>query len=142
MDSEGSMDIVITNATIVTCDPGRTILYDSAIAVRDSAIAAVGATEELTARFPGAEVVDGRGKTVFPGLVNCHTHLLATADRGILEDFGFPTTLRFPATTRSLLSVEERQVMATLGVLESIRQRGHNPAGNFRPCGGVHARPG
>ena len=115
------METIITNATIVTGDAGRTILYDSAIVVQDSTIAALGPSEEILARFPGAEVVNGKGKAVFPGLVNCHTHLLATADRGILEDFGFPTTLRFPTSTRSLLTVEERQVIATLGALEAIR---------------------
>ena len=115
------METVIANTTIVTGDAGRTILYDSAIAIRDASIAAVGPTEQVVGSFPGAEVIDGRGKAVFPGLVNCHTHLLATADRGILEDFGFPTTLRFPVTTRSLLTAEERQVIAALGVVEAIR---------------------
>ena len=112
------MATILTNATIVTGDPGRTILYDSALAVLGSVIAAVGDSEEIQARFPESEIIDCRGKAVFPGLVNCHTHLLATADRGILEDFGFPTTLRFAETTRSLLSTEERKVIATLGALK------------------------
>ena len=115
------MTTIIKNATIVTGDAGRTVLHDSAIAVDADRITAVGATNDLLASNPGAEQIDGSGKAVFPGLVNCHTHLLATADRGILEDFGFPTTLRFPVTTRSLLTQEERQVMAVLGALEAIR---------------------
>ncbi|MCH8352088.1 MAG: amidohydrolase family protein [Chloroflexi bacterium] len=115
------MTTIIKNATIVTGDAGRTVLHDSAIAVDADRITAVGATNDLLASNPGAEQIDGSGKSVFPGLVNCHTHLLATADRGILEDFGFPTTLRFPVTTRSLLTPEERQVMAVLGALEAIR---------------------
>ena len=82
---------------------------------------ALGPTEDVGSVHPDAEVVDGRGKAVFPGLINCHTHLLATADRGILEDFGFPTTLRFPTRTRDLLSLEERQAMGVLGALEAIR---------------------
>ena len=115
------MDTVITNATIVTGDSGRTVLYDSAIVVRGSDIVALGTTDQIVSQFTDAEVINGRGKAVFPGLVNCHTHLLATADRGILEDFGFPTTLRFPTTTRSLLTIEERQIIATLGTLEALR---------------------
>ena len=115
------MATILSNTTLLTGDPGRTILYDSALVVEAGKIAAIGPTEEIGAQFPGSEVIDCRGKAVFPGLVNCHTHLLATADRGILEDFGFPTTLRFPETTRSLLSVEERQVIATLGALEAVR---------------------
>ncbi len=115
------METIIGNATIVTGDPARTVLYDSALAVRGSEIVALGPTEQVVSQFSDAEVINGRGKAIFPGLVNCHTHLLATADRGILEDFGFPTTLRFPTTTRSLLTTEERQVIATLGTLEALR---------------------
>ena len=115
------MDTIIANATIVTGDTARSILYDSAVAIGGSEIRALGPTDEVAAKFPDAEVVSGRGKAVFPGLVNCHTHLLATADRGILEDFGFPTSLGFPVTTRSLLTVEERQVIAALGALEAVR---------------------
>jgi cytosine/adenosine deaminase-related metal-dependent hydrolase len=115
------MTTVIANATIVTGDAGRTVLHDTAIAVSDDRIVSVGPTEDVRQAYPDAEVVDGRGKAVFPGLINCHTHLLATGDRGILEDFGFPTRLTFPVSARSLLSAEERQTLAVLGVLESIR---------------------
>ena len=115
------MNAVIKNITIVTGDPGRTIIYDGAVAISNDEIVAVGPSEEVASSFQGADTVDGRGKAVFAGLINCHTHLLATLDRGILEDFGFPTRLRFPITARSLLTTEERQVMALLGALEAIR---------------------
>ena len=115
------MTTVIANTTIVTGNAGRTVLHDAGIAVSEGRIAAVGPTAEVARSHPDAEVVDGRGKAVFPGLVNCHTHLLATGDRGILEDFGFPTRLTFPGSARSLLSAEERQTLALLGALESIR---------------------
>ena len=58
---------------------------------------------------------------MFPGLVNCHTHLCLTALRGIQEDFGFPSTLRFPITVRALMSDEENAVFAMLGALEALR---------------------
>lgn len=114
-------ETVIANTTVVTCDPQRAIHYGAALAVRDGRIAAVGPSAEVEARFPAAERVDGRGRAVFPGFINCHTHMLATADRGILEDFGFPTTLRFPTTGRGLLSDEERVVFALLAAIEAIR---------------------
>jgi 5-methylthioadenosine/S-adenosylhomocysteine deaminase len=58
---------------------------------------------------------------VFPGLVNCHTHLCLTAWRGIQEDFGFPSTLPFPVTVRALMSQEENAVFAMLGAVEALR---------------------
>ena len=115
------MTIVIANATIVTGDPAGSVWHDASIAIAGDRIVAVGPAGEVAAAHTDAEVVDGRGKAVFPGLVNCHTHLLATGDRGILEDFGFPTRLTFPVSARSLLSAEERRTLALLGALESIR---------------------
>ena len=115
------MTTVIANTTVVTGGPARTVLHQAAIAIAGDRVVAVGPTEDVRQSHPDAEVVDGRGKAVFPGLINCHTHLLATGDKGILEDFGFPTRLTFPESARSLLSQEERSALALLGALESIR---------------------
>ena len=115
------MTTIIKNTTIVTGDAHRTLLYGSAIVIEDERISELGDSEEIEPRYPAAEILDGRGKAVFPGLVNCHTHLLAVTDRGILEDFGFPTTLAFPVTGRSMLTPDERKVMALLAAIEAIR---------------------
>ena len=71
------MTTVITNATIVTGDAGRTVLHDSAIAIEGDRIVAAGSTPDVLTAHPDASQVEGTGKAVFPGLVNCHTHLLA-----------------------------------------------------------------
>ncbi|MCE2457358.1 MAG: amidohydrolase family protein [Dehalococcoidia bacterium] len=115
------MTTIITDTTIVTCDPQRAIHYGSGMAIEDGRIVAIGPSDEVEARYPDAERVDGRGRAVFPGFVNCHTHMLATADRGILEDFGFPTTLKFPTTGRGMLDVDERNVFIRLAAAEAIR---------------------
>lgn len=115
------MTTIIKNATVVTCDAGRTIHYNAALVVENDRISDIGPTADIEAKNPGAEVVDGRGRAIFPGFNNCHTHLLKTANRGILEDFGFPTTLQFPTDTRSLMTEEEANVFGLLGALESIR---------------------
>ena len=112
---------LIRDATVITGDAERTVLYDACVAVDGRKIIAVGPSDEIASRHPDANVVDGRRKAVFPGFVNAHTHLLATTDRGILEDFGFPTTLRFPVSARALLTPDERNIMALLGTVEAIR---------------------
>ena len=84
-------------------------------------ITAIGPTEAVLQAYPQAEVYDGRGKALFPGLINCHAHLTATLNRGITEDFGFPPNLHLPAPAQSMLSAEEVTVMALLGALESIK---------------------
>ena len=115
------MTILIMNTTIVTCNSQRAVHYNAALAIEGDRISDIGPSTEIESRYPNSERMDGRGKVVFPGLVNCHTHLLATADRGILEDFGFPTTLKFPTTGRGLLDEEGRNVFGLLGALEAIR---------------------
>ena len=89
------MTTVFTHTTVVTVDPGQTVLYDTALAVADDKIAAIGSTERVLQAYPQAEVYDGRGKALFPGLINCHAHLTATLNRGITEDFGFPPSVAF-----------------------------------------------
>src|SRR5215510_15422818 len=114
------MRIAIRNTTLVTADATRTIHHDATLVVEGDRIAAIDPTNR-TADQPGTEVIDGRGKAIFPGLSNCHTHLHLTHSRGIQEDFGFPSTLRFPATVAALMSKEERSVFAALGASEAIR---------------------
>ncbi|MEX2230219.1 MAG: amidohydrolase family protein [Dehalococcoidia bacterium] len=121
------MTIVIEHATVITADAGRRVLHDAAVAIEANRIAAVGPTDEVRARFPGAEAVDARGHALLPGFANCHTHFTLTIARGIEEDFSFPSTLRFPRAVASYLDDEDRVVMAQLGALESIRSGTTSP---------------
>lgn len=115
------MAVLIRNTTLVTGNKERTVLYNAGIVIDKGKIIDLGETEDIEKRYPSTEVIQGRGKAVFPGLINCHTHLQATADRGILEDFGFPTILRFPTTGRGLLNTDERNVFGLLACIEAIR---------------------
>jgi 5-methylthioadenosine/S-adenosylhomocysteine deaminase len=112
---------LIKNTTVVTSDATGTVHHDAALVIDGDVIAAIGPTQDVTRQFREADVIDGRGKAVFPGLVNCHTHLCLTAWRGIQEDFGFPSTLKFPTNVRALMSAEENAVFAMLGAVEALR---------------------
>ncbi len=113
-----SAKVVFSHTTVVTVDA---VLEDVALAVEDSTIAAIGSTDAVLQRYPDAQVYDGRGKAILPGLINCHAHLEATLARGFNEDFGFPNSARLAIQPTSLLSKEEKTLMATIGALESIR---------------------
>jgi imidazolonepropionase len=58
------------------------LLSDATIAIRDGRIVAVGPTAEVLGDH-GDDVptIDGRGKTVLPGLVECHSHPLFGGER-------------------------------------------------------------
>src|SRR5262245_32111717 len=110
--------VVFSHTTVVTVDAVRN---DAALAVDGDKIAAIGATDEILRSYPRAEVYDGRGKALFPGLINCHAHLAQTLARGFNEDFGFPNSARLAVQPASLLRGEEGTLMVTIGALEAIR---------------------
>ena len=94
---------------------------DVALAVVGDRIAAIGPTDQVLKAYPNADVYDGRGKALFPGLINCHAHLTATLQRGFNEDFGFPNSAKLPVQPGSLLQGEEATLMTVVGALEAIR---------------------
>lgn len=114
----GSGAVIFTNTTVVT---GDTVRSDVALAVVGDRIAAIGPTDDVVRNYPRADVYDGRGRALLPGLINCHAHLAQTLSRGFNEDFGFPNSARLPVQPASLLSREENALMVTVGALECIR---------------------
>jgi len=114
--------------------PGRTIVFahttlvhvdnvqaDVALAVNGSTIAAIGPTDAILRTYPNADVYDGRGKALLPGLINCHAHMAAVLERGFNEDFGFPNSARLAVRPASLLQGEENTLMVSVAALEAIR---------------------
>ena len=113
-----SRTVVFSHTTVVNVDA---VQDDVALAVEGDTIAAIGATDSILRTYPSAEIYDGRGKAVFPGLINCHAHLAATLERGFNEDFGFPNSARLAIRPASLLQGDEGTLMVTVGALEAIR---------------------
>jgi predicted amidohydrolase YtcJ len=68
-------DLIVTNARIYTVDDSRPVV--SAMAVRGGRVAFVGAEgAALSLRGPATRVIDLGGRTVLPGMVDAHAHLL------------------------------------------------------------------
>ncbi len=65
-------DLVLFNGKIVTVDDAFSIR--EAIVIKEGRILAVGGNE-LRNRYPGARVIDLRGRTVIPGFHDTHIHL-------------------------------------------------------------------
>jgi imidazolonepropionase len=67
-----------------TAQGNITPLTDAAIAVTDGTITAVGSTSEVRASVTcgsGTTIVDGRGRSLVPGFVDPHTHVVFAGDR-------------------------------------------------------------
>ena len=97
----------------------------SATAIEGKRIAGLGPDSEVAARFPGAEVIDGTGRAIFPGFANIHTHFVMTLARGVFEDLSPPHEPPFCGGLSPIplpaLSPAEQAVMCQLGALEAIR---------------------
>ncbi|MBM4431505.1 MAG: amidohydrolase family protein, partial [Chloroflexi bacterium] len=77
------IDLLIENATIVTMNAQREILHDASLAISGDRIADLGPSAALLERYPDAASMDARGKVVLPGLINCHTHVSMSLQKGV-----------------------------------------------------------
>lgn len=66
---------VLTAARIHTSDPRQPIAEAIAWG-EDGRLLAVGGSKELLARYPGARHIEATGKTVIPGLIDAHGHVM------------------------------------------------------------------
>ena len=68
-------DLIVTNARIYTVDENRPIV--EAMAIRDGRVVATGPQRGImTMRGPNTRVLDLNGRTVIPGMIDSHVHLL------------------------------------------------------------------
>jgi imidazolonepropionase len=57
------------------------IIQNGSLAIRDGKIMAVGKTPEITKQFKAENIINAKGKTVLPGFVDPHTHLVFAGSR-------------------------------------------------------------
>jgi imidazolonepropionase-like amidohydrolase len=65
--------VLIQNATILTITNGT---VKGSILLQNGKIAAIG---DKVLAPPGARIIDGAGKFVMPGIIDCHSHIMAEA---------------------------------------------------------------
>src|SRR5580693_6857416 len=83
---KGRADLIVTGGTVVTMDGARVVYDDGAVVVKGDAIVAVGPRNELEAKYLASQTIDAKGKLVFPGFINGHTHVPMTLFRGLHDD--------------------------------------------------------
>ena len=84
MAGEGlKADTVIRSANVITMDPSQP--RAEAVAIREGKIAAVGDDGEVEALIgPGTLVLNMEGKTVVPGFIDAHIHVLSSGIRHVM----------------------------------------------------------
>ena len=75
---QDAADMVFTNGKVYTVNDAQE--WAEAVAVKDGKIVFVGSSEEAQAYIgEGTETTDLQGKTMMPGFVSAHDHLIASA---------------------------------------------------------------
>lgn len=101
--------VAFTHVRVFDAD-NRAFVDDQTVVVRQGRIASVGAA--AAARVPaGAQVIDGRGKTLVPGLWDCHMHV-ASDFTGLQELSMGVTSVRDPGNDDSLTIDRRKRVAA------------------------------
>ncbi|MHB8151171.1 MAG: amidohydrolase [Desulfobulbia bacterium] len=98
-------DLLITNATLLANPADGRVQEAAYLAVRDGAIAGIGAMADLPVPAPALaeRIIDAAGNLVMPGLINCHCHGAMTLFRGLADDLPLMTWLTehiFPSEAR------------------------------------------
>ena len=79
------VDLIITNAHVVTMNDAREVHERGAVVIRGERIVAVG-PETITAQYRATKTIDAAGGLVLPGMINTHTHASMTVFRGLGDD--------------------------------------------------------
>jgi 5-methylthioadenosine/S-adenosylhomocysteine deaminase len=102
--SPAHVDLLISNAAVVTFDDAGTEIADGAIAVEGNRICWVGPATE--ARFTAKDTIDGRGQIAMPGFVDAHVHTAQQFLHSTLPALRRRGELKNPIWSRYLIPFE------------------------------------
>jgi len=118
--------MLITNATVVTCEQPNRVLRDHAVYVAGDHVQEVGPRSRLEKAHPKSRRLDARGQFLLPGSICAHTHLHRQFARGLVPDGPPPANLSqlkerlWRPLERALLE-EDIRFAALAGLVDAIR---------------------
>ena len=112
------MDQLISNVTVVTMNEKMDVLFGAYIGITGSKITYIG--KEAPKEQPET-IIDGTGMVAIPGLVNCTTHLAATALRSYFDDLDQKQALEQLLQKEARMDSRCAKASVTLGLAECLR---------------------
>ena len=112
------MDTLISNVTIVTMNEKMDVLFGAYLGVTHGKITYIGKT--APAEQPRT-IVDGTGMVAMPGLINCHTHLTASALRSFCDDLTSAEALDAQLRKEDKMDRRCAKAAASLAIAECLR---------------------
>jgi len=112
------LDTLISNVTIVTMNERMEVLFGAYLGITDGKISSISKTAPTD---QPQTIIDGTGMVAIPGLINCHTHLAATALRCYLDDLTGREALENLLQKEAKMDSRCAKAAATLGIAECLR---------------------
>jgi len=113
--------ILIKSATILTMDDGLGDLACADLLVEGNRIAELRPNIDLGSAGEGADIVDGAGRIVIPGLINAHMHTWQTALRGYAANWTLPEYFRrMHAGLATAFRADDIYIATLMGALNQI----------------------
>ncbi len=119
------MNTLLTNAKILTMDQATPQLLQGAVGIIDNTIALVSddssAIDSFKAQHTDLQIIDCRGKLLMPGLINCHTHVAMTLQRGTGDDIELMSWLNdYVWPFEAIQDDDDIEAGARLGIAEML----------------------
>ena len=111
------MDTLISNVTVVTMNERMDVLFGAYLGISQGKISYLSKTAP---REQPQTILDGTGMVAIPGLINCHTHLAATALRCFFDDLSNRETLEALLQKEAKMDSRCAKAAATLGIAECL----------------------
>lgn len=75
--------LIVGNGKLFTRNGSLPYIEYGAVAIEGTKIAAVGAADEIRAKYKGAEYIDAKGGVIMPAFINTHEHIYSAMARGL-----------------------------------------------------------
>ena len=112
------MDTLISNVTIVTMNERNEVLFGGHVGVTDGKIVHIA---KVPPKEAPAEIIDGTGMVLMPGLINCHTHLATAALRSLCDELSITEALEQQLKKEARMDSRIAKAAATIAAAECLR---------------------
>lgn len=79
-------DYILKADYLLTMEGDLSVITDGAVAVIGDSIADAGPFSDISKKYNSDNVIGGKDKVIFPGLINTHTHAAMVYFRGLADD--------------------------------------------------------
>lgn len=112
--------LIIENTTVITMDESKNILENATVVIKGDQILEITTAVDIRSKYPRAQYIDGKGKLALPGLINSHTHVAMSLQKGVtlMMDDGL---YRVMWPVEKNLTSEDVYIGALAGAAETLK---------------------